>query len=104
MNDIRNQPRPPDHTVVAHSKDMSGVTENYRGGVRRSTDERSGLSVDDVRTATRGFRECERLMSVQVTVNAPPPLQPPAAGGGRLDAFPALPTVRFGADSERLAS
>lgn len=35
--------------------------------MRRSTDEGSGLPVDDVRTATRGFRKCERLMSVPVT-------------------------------------
>jgi hypothetical protein len=66
---------------------------------------RERLSVDDVRTATRGFRKCECLLSVQVTVDAPPPLQPPvAAGGGRLDALRAAPTARFGADSERLAS
>jgi hypothetical protein len=65
---------------------------------------RGGLSVDDLRTATRGFRTCERLLSVQVTVDVPPPLQPPiAAGGGSLDALRAAPTARFGADRERLA-
>jgi hypothetical protein len=53
---------------------------------------------------TRGFRACERLVSVQVTVE-PPPFQPPvAAGGGSLDPLRGAPTGRFGADSERLAS
>ena len=35
--------------------DVVLVAENYRAGMRRSTDEGSGLPVDDVRTATRGF-------------------------------------------------
>src|SRR6266542_2964639 len=35
------------------------------------------LRVDDARTAARGFRRCERLLSVQATVDAP--LQPPIA-------------------------
>ena len=65
---------------------------------------RAVLPVDDVRTATRGFRKCERLLSVQVTVDALS-LQPPAAAvGGRLDALRPAPTARFGADGERLAS
>jgi hypothetical protein len=65
---------------------------------------RSGLPVNDVRTATRGFRKCERLLSVQVTVGALS-LQPPvAAGGERRDALCAAPTARFGSDGERLAS
>jgi hypothetical protein len=83
---------------------MSSVAENYRAGVRRSTDERSGLSVDDVRAATRGFRKCERLLSVQVTVDAPLLQSPVAAGGGRLDALRVASTARLGADRERFAS
>jgi hypothetical protein len=68
--------------------------------------EGSGLAVDDVRTATRGFRKCERLLSVQVTVDPPLPLRlppPVVAGGGRLVALRAAPTARLGADGERLA-
>src|SRR6266542_661350 len=36
------------------------------------------LRVDDARTAARGFRRCERLLSVQATVGAP--RQQPGSG------------------------
>ena len=50
------------------------------------------------------LRECERLMSVQVTAGASSwPLQRTVAhGAGRLDAWRATARVRLGTDDDRL--
>jgi hypothetical protein len=37
------------------------VAENYRAGMRRSTDEGSGLPLDDVRTSTKGSPRVQAL-------------------------------------------
>lgn len=49
------------YIAAAASPAERGIAENYRPGVRRSTDEGSGLPVDDARTATRGFPRVRAL-------------------------------------------